>query len=342
MTIETGNYLNDLDETRPFNTDLVAEGDDHLRLLKLFLQNTFPLRGVPDKAVLAKPINFTVGLTEVGAVYNITGATTATMPAVSGLPVGTHYWFWAGTNAVTIGVPDAATINGAATLYVESGAAALVVFDGSNWVGVPLSGAGGGGSAPVNLIAGTNVSITGTYPDKTINASTLDIQGVGDIIVDSVSYPTVYVEYLGLSAPPAESFRAEPSSNQTLLSVGFELVHFDAILFSTASDFTGVAFTPANSGKFFLTVQVTLYRAADARRPVVLELRVNTFPVASAYSDFEATTSGDAETRSLTMTISGVFDLTDTDTVEVYIKGRAGDIIYAGWSSSFNGTMVGV
>lgn len=51
MTVETNaRFISELNEAYPRNRDLIKEGDDHLRLLKSVLKNTFP--GV-DSAVLA-------------------------------------------------------------------------------------------------------------------------------------------------------------------------------------------------------------------------------------------------------------------------------------------------
>ncbi|MGL5014602.1 MAG: phage baseplate protein [Bacteroidales bacterium] len=51
MTVETNaRFVNDLNEAYPRNRDLIKEGDDHLRLLKSVLKNTFP--GV-DSAITA-------------------------------------------------------------------------------------------------------------------------------------------------------------------------------------------------------------------------------------------------------------------------------------------------
>ena len=43
MTVETNaNYISDLNKAYPRNRDLIKEGDDHIRLVKAVLQNTFP------------------------------------------------------------------------------------------------------------------------------------------------------------------------------------------------------------------------------------------------------------------------------------------------------------
>lgn len=41
MTVETGDYISDLVPTAPNGAEPIAQGDDHLRLIKKVLQNTF-------------------------------------------------------------------------------------------------------------------------------------------------------------------------------------------------------------------------------------------------------------------------------------------------------------
>lgn len=41
MSLETGNYINDLNPANPPGTDAVSQGDDHLRLIKTALLNCF-------------------------------------------------------------------------------------------------------------------------------------------------------------------------------------------------------------------------------------------------------------------------------------------------------------
>lgn len=42
MTVEVASYINDLNEAYPRARDLIKEGDDHIRLIKTTLKNTFP------------------------------------------------------------------------------------------------------------------------------------------------------------------------------------------------------------------------------------------------------------------------------------------------------------
>ena len=42
MTVEVVNFINDLDPASPTGADSISEGDDHLRLLKKAIKDTFP------------------------------------------------------------------------------------------------------------------------------------------------------------------------------------------------------------------------------------------------------------------------------------------------------------
>lgn len=63
MAVETGTYISDFDPTKPNGaTDPVSEGDDHINIIKLWIQNTFPnIDGevLPSVAEL----NYLVGVT---------------------------------------------------------------------------------------------------------------------------------------------------------------------------------------------------------------------------------------------------------------------------------------
>lgn len=104
MTVEVATYISDLNTANPGATDLKAEGDDHLRLIKTTVKATFP---------------------------NITGAVTPTHTVVNNLAAGT---FPTGVNVI-VGASSAVskfTVAGTQTSPTTSGAAAnaiLRVFD---------------------------------------------------------------------------------------------------------------------------------------------------------------------------------------------------------------------
>ena len=61
MALETANTINQLVESNPLGTDNKSQGDDHIRLIKKTLRNTFP---------------------------NITGPITVSEAAINGLGTG--------------------------------------------------------------------------------------------------------------------------------------------------------------------------------------------------------------------------------------------------------------
>lgn len=62
MSLETGNYISDLVSTNPLSTDDRSEGDDHIRLLKKVLKQTFPnLSGAANPT--QTELNYLVGVT---------------------------------------------------------------------------------------------------------------------------------------------------------------------------------------------------------------------------------------------------------------------------------------
>ena len=62
MGLETGSYVNDLVVTNPTSVDLVKFGDDHLRLIKTCLKNTFPNADGAINPSVAE-FNYLVGVT---------------------------------------------------------------------------------------------------------------------------------------------------------------------------------------------------------------------------------------------------------------------------------------
>ena len=59
MPIESANYIKDLDPTNPAAPDLLADTDNHLRMIKQVLKNTFPNIDAP---VAAKPYQLMSGV----------------------------------------------------------------------------------------------------------------------------------------------------------------------------------------------------------------------------------------------------------------------------------------
>ena len=71
MPLETATYIHDLVVTNPISTDGINQGDDHLRLLKQVLQNSFPNVTGP---VSATPANLNNGFVPIGGIVLWSGS----------------------------------------------------------------------------------------------------------------------------------------------------------------------------------------------------------------------------------------------------------------------------
>jgi hypothetical protein len=67
MGIETGKYITDLDEGWPTANDSISMGDDHLRLIKAVLKNTFPEAKGPQAP------NYYPELEQGSVIHNVAG-----------------------------------------------------------------------------------------------------------------------------------------------------------------------------------------------------------------------------------------------------------------------------
>ena len=65
MALETGTYVDDLVITNPTGSDSISVGDDHIRLIKKVLKNTFPNADSASEAILAVSHNSRAGYTDV-------------------------------------------------------------------------------------------------------------------------------------------------------------------------------------------------------------------------------------------------------------------------------------
>lgn len=132
MGLETGTYVNDLNTANPTSTDPKSQGDDHLRLIKSVLKNTFA--GFPGLVVAT-------GTEAQGATVNDYVVTVSPAPAAY-----TANFFLAfkathtNTNAVTIAINALAAkalkgVDGAAVESgdIESGGIVVAWYDGTDF-----------------------------------------------------------------------------------------------------------------------------------------------------------------------------------------------------------------
>jgi microcystin-dependent protein len=139
MGLEVGTYVNDLQPANPLSTDRKGQGDDHLRLLKTTLKNTFPNADRP----LLFPIltgyaaDTAIPSSHDGSVVYGSGAITFTLPNTAGLRQGWSVGIVKNgytTNPVFVIPPSGAFSNGLtrARLSVPF-EQNIFVWDGSNF-----------------------------------------------------------------------------------------------------------------------------------------------------------------------------------------------------------------
>jgi hypothetical protein len=93
MSLETATYISQLDVTNPLGSDPIASGDDHLRLIKSTLKNTFPnITGVVSKS--HTEINNLASLSDLSTLETTLNAAIASAVAATKTalyPVGSIY-----------------------------------------------------------------------------------------------------------------------------------------------------------------------------------------------------------------------------------------------------------
>jgi microcystin-dependent protein len=139
MGLESGTYVQDLVATNPPATDGVTQGDDHLRLIKNTLRNTFPDATLP--LYREKGVTLTGNVSAVRASHKTkyvanTGSGNITLTLPTDLTADDAGWYIdvqksSASNTLTI-EPGASTINGADTSIITSlHTAVRVYWDGS-------------------------------------------------------------------------------------------------------------------------------------------------------------------------------------------------------------------
>lgn len=132
MALETGTYVSDLVITNPVgSTDKVKFGDDHLKLIKTVLQNTFPNAAGRSFRIQSKGVGYTVAANDTMSVIRCTAAITLSLTAAATLTNGHMFAVIASNGAVIIDPNGAELVNGAATQTLADGESGIVFCDGS-------------------------------------------------------------------------------------------------------------------------------------------------------------------------------------------------------------------
>jgi len=193
MALENGTYVNSLVPANPASTDGLAQADDHIRLIKSTLKNTFPNLTGPVTATQADLNNTPSSLTDLGIsdgsasgqVLTTDGSGnfsfTSLPAAVSSVPSGIISLWSGASNAIPAGYALCDGTNNTPDLRNR-----FVVGAGSTHaVGAT------GGSADATLVAHTHTysgststkSLTGTFDTSKPNAATgivsVSSEGIG-------------------------------------------------------------------------------------------------------------------------------------------------------------------
>lgn len=131
MPLETPTFVGDFVQTNPTSGDARSEGDDHIRNLKIALQNTFPGMAGRSWRSQSKSSTYTVVPNDNMTVIDCTAGLTLNLTAAATL--GNGHLFIAAANGgdVTVDPNGAEVINGAATVVVPNGQTAIVLCSGT-------------------------------------------------------------------------------------------------------------------------------------------------------------------------------------------------------------------
>lgn len=131
MTVETANFINQLNVALPANLDVAREGDDHFRLIKTVLKNSFPNIG-GAMTLTHTQLNALLGLAvppnpQQGAVSVTPGQTLITVPFTY-VPTSKRLLVWLGGLKLIQGTHYTETDATKITLSTPAAASAIAEF----------------------------------------------------------------------------------------------------------------------------------------------------------------------------------------------------------------------
>lgn len=202
MGVESATYVNDFDTSLPDSTDLRAQGDDHLRLIKNVLKNTFTgaTRAFQIPGALSKTADYSVVKADgESTIYCSTasGNVTFTLPSLVALDAGWKVHFIktnSGANPMFI-APPTGTINSGGISGLAKcrraipGVRVTAIWDGTgffvtralaNPIGTLLDFTGSSLPAGFEWPNGQTLSSSANYPEyNSVNGglTTFDIRG---------------------------------------------------------------------------------------------------------------------------------------------------------------------
>lgn len=142
MGLEVGTYIQDLNQSNPPGSDIKAQGDDHIRLIKTVLKNTFPNANRAIRFAAARTLTATTTLTidDENALIEVdttAGAVTVNLPTLTTANAG---WRVSVTKTslnatpVTVGTAGSELIDGFDPVLIpRAKQLATFVWTGSTW-----------------------------------------------------------------------------------------------------------------------------------------------------------------------------------------------------------------
>lgn len=162
MTIETANFISELNSAYPDGLDKKKEGDNHIRLMKAVIKATFPGLAGRVWRIQEKSSAYTVVATDNMTVIRCTAAMTLSLTAAATLGNGFRFVVMAASGDVVIDPTGAETVDDAATLTVVSGTSVELFCDGDEFY--TASGGGGALDGTLQLIRLNRVMTGGGPP----------------------------------------------------------------------------------------------------------------------------------------------------------------------------------
>lgn len=170
MTVETANYIADLDPSLPLGTDPKSEGDNHLRLIKQVLKNTF--------SNASAPINITAGRVPLEGVATIAQTDITILqgydPTMIDVYVGgaaLNSDDWTSVNATVLRLKTPMAAGTAWKVLIQAQVASTTYYAKASDLNLKVDKAGSTmtGALAINIPAGgTNNALVITAPDPLV------------------------------------------------------------------------------------------------------------------------------------------------------------------------------
>jgi len=274
MGLETGTFIDDLVPSNPVGpSDPKSQGDDHLRLLKSVLQNTFPNAGKAFRfpGFLFRNANYTILAADQNSLISASGALTnitLTLPTLAAGDDGWSVYVYRADNIIANSVTIAGTINNVTNYSLERQFQYVkLTWSGSTWIATAENI-----DLPYRVVT-KNATATLTAAEmKSVVFST----PAADITITppaAVRGDWVYIK--NLSATKAVVF--DPPGAVTVDgSASFALAHqYEAALFVTDGtnwfvlDFTNFPVIPAHPSSSVVNLTMTNQGAAPDSKMVI-------------------------------------------------------------------------